>query len=98
MVPESSNVPPDKHFADLAPPGTLVIMQQPAHHTAALCGDILATRYKLRGILGVLTDGRLRDIVDIETLCKEGGFTAWAKSLSCGNSKEGMSNTLDHPD
>lgn len=32
--------------------------------------------------------------MDIEELCKEGGFTAWAKSLSCGNSKEGMPMTL----
>ena len=95
VVPESSNVPSDKHFADLATPGSIVIMQQPSHHTAALCGDILATRYKLRGILGVLTDGRLRDVVRLEELCKEGGFTAWAKSLSCGNSKQGMSMPLD---
>lgn len=89
-VPESSNLPSDKHFADLVTPGTVVIMQS-SHQTAAVLGDILATRYKLRGILGFVADAPIRDVVNCEELCQQGEFTAWTKSLSCGNSKAGMS-------
>lgn len=90
VVPESSNLPSDKHFADLATPDTIVVMQQPSHHTAAVLGDILATRYKLRGVLGIVADARIRDVVNCEELCQQGGFTAWTRALSCGNSKQGM--------
>lgn len=46
----------------------------------------------MRGILGVVTDGRTRDVVGCEELCKQGGFTAWAKGLSSvGTSIEGLS-------
>ena len=90
MVPKHPNLPQDKHFSDVAPPGSVVIMQQPYHQIAALLGDIVATRYKVRGVLGVVTDGRTRDVVGCEKLCKQGGFTAWAKGIiSCGTSTEG---------
>jgi regulator of RNase E activity RraA len=91
LVPKHSNLPQDKHFSDVAAPGSVVIMQQPYHQIAALLGDIVATRYKVRGVLGVLTDGRTRDIVGCEALCKQGEFTAWAKGIiSCGTSTEGL--------
>lgn len=61
MVPRESNIPKDKHFSDVAAPGTIVIMQQPSHQIAALLGDIVATRYKVRGIKGCVTDGRTRE-------------------------------------
>jgi hypothetical protein len=91
IVPKSSNLPSDKHFSDVAAPGTVVIMQQPYHQIAALLGDIVGTRYKARGVLGVVTDGRMRDVIGCEELCKQGNFTSWTKSYSCvGTSIEGM--------
>lgn len=44
LVPDQSNLPNDKHFSDVAPPGSVVLMQQPTHQVAALLGDIVATR------------------------------------------------------
>ncbi len=81
-VAESSNMPKDRHFTDVAPPGSVVIMQQPRDQTVALLGDIVATRYKIRGIRGVFVDGRTRDIVGIGEVCKDGSFQAWTKGLS----------------
>ena len=90
VVPKSSNLPSDKHFSDVAAPGTVVIMQQPHHQIAALLGDIVGTRYKARGVLGVVTDGRMRDVIGCEELCKQGNFTSWTKAYSCvGTSIEG---------
>ena len=73
-------------------------MQQPSHQIAALLGDIVATRYKVRGVLGCVTDGRTRDVVGCEELCKDGNFTAWAKGLtSPGTSLEGKPWAVDCP-
>ena len=98
IVPKESNLPKDQHFSDTAVPGTVVIMQQPSGQIAALLGDIVATRYKIRGIRGVFTDGRTRDIVGCGELCKDGNFQAWAKSLtSAGTSVENKPWAVDVP-
>ncbi|KAK3056788.1 hypothetical protein LTR09_002581 [Extremus antarcticus] len=81
-VPSESNLPADKHFSDIAPQGSIVILQQPPHHIAALLGDIVATRYKTRGIRAVVSDGRARDVVGIGELCKDDTFGCWAKAIS----------------
>ena len=98
IVPKESKMTKDKHFTDTAPPGSVVIMQQPTHQIAALLGDIVATRYKVRGIKGVFADGRTRDILGCEELCKDGSFTAWGKSLSSpGTSCEAKPWAVDVP-
>ena len=82
LVPEESNLSKGEHFSDAAAPGSIVIMQQPSTQVAALLGDIVATRYKVRGIKGCVTDGRTRDIVGCGELCKDATFQCWAKSIS----------------
>lgn len=98
IVPKESNLPKDKHFSDAAAPGTVVIMQQPSDQIAALLGDIVATRYKVRGVQGVIVDGRSRDVVGCGELCKDGKFQAWTKTLtSAGTSTEGKPWAVDVP-
>jgi regulator of RNase E activity RraA len=98
IVPPESNHPVDKHFSDVAPAGSVVLMQQPAHHIAALLGDIVATRYKVRGIKGCFVDGRARDIVGCGELCKDGSFQCWTKALtSPGTSLQGKPWAVDVP-
>lgn len=57
-------------------------MQQPSHHIAALVGDIVATRFKYRGIRGIVIDGRVRDVVGIGELCQDGKLQVWNRGLS----------------
>lgn len=98
IIPKESNLSKDQHFSDAAAPGTVVLMQQLQGQIAALLGDIVATRYKIRGIKGVFTDGRTRDIVGCGELCKDGKFQAWAKSLtSIGTSTEAKPWAVDVP-
>ncbi|EXJ53305.1 uncharacterized protein A1O5_13459, partial [Cladophialophora psammophila CBS 110553] len=98
IVPSESNLPGDKHFSDVAPTGSVVLMQQPSHQIAALLGDIVATRYKVRGIRGCFIDGRARDIVGCGELCKDGNFQCWAKALtSPGTSLQGKPWAVDVP-
>ena len=97
-VPNESNLPKDKHFTDVADQGTVVLLQQPENHIAALLGDIVATRYKFRGIRGVFVDGRTRDVVGCGGLCRDGTFQAWTKAYSSvGTSLEGKPWAVDVP-
>ncbi|KAI7267199.1 hypothetical protein KC345_g7990, partial [Hortaea werneckii] len=94
-IPEESNIPQNKHWTDLPGPGTIVLLQQPRGQICAVCGDILATRLKVRGVKGIVADGRVRDVVALSNLCKpssatstngsEGGreeFTVWSRGTS----------------
>lgn len=98
IIPSESNIPADKHFTDIAPSGSIVLLQQPAHQIAALLGDIVATRWKTRGIRAVVTDGRTRDVVGCSELCADNTFSCWAKAnTSVGTSLEGKPWAVDVP-
>ncbi|ETI21347.1 hypothetical protein G647_07693 [Cladophialophora carrionii CBS 160.54] len=98
IVPPASNMPSDEHFSDVAPAGTVVLLQQPAHHVASLLGDIVATRYKVRGVRGCFVDGRSRDSVGCGELCKDGSFQCWSKALtSPGTSLQSKPWAVDVP-
>ncbi|OQV09489.1 hypothetical protein CLAIMM_13606 [Cladophialophora immunda] len=98
IVPPEPNIPHDKHFSDVASAGSVVLMQQPAHQIAALLGDIVATRYKVRGVRGCFIDGRSRDVVGCGELCQDGTFQCWSKALSSpGTSLQGKPWAVDVP-
>lgn len=104
QLPAESNVPKDKHWTDVAPAGSVVLMQQPASQIVGLVGDIVATRYKLRGVQGCFVDGRVRDISGIAAIAQDssggdgGGFTCWSRALtSVGTSLEAKPWAVDAP-
>ncbi|KAK0782362.1 hypothetical protein LTR91_006499 [Friedmanniomyces endolithicus] len=98
QTPWASNLPANKHWTDLPPPGTIVLLQQPPQQTVALLGDIVATRLKLRGVLGAVIDGRARDIVSCGALCADGGFGVYSRGLSAvGTSMEAKPWAVDVP-
>ncbi|KAI6787725.1 hypothetical protein KC366_g18565 [Hortaea werneckii] len=89
-IPQESNIPQDKHWTDLPAPGTIVLLQQPPGQICAVCGDILATRLKVRGTGGIVADGRVRDVVALSELCRPSSTTATtASSNSSGEGKGG---------
>lgn len=80
--PSESNIPKDKHWTECSAPGSVVLIQQPQGQTCALIGDIIATRLKLRGILGVVAVGRTRDVASCAAMCKDGDFQMWSQGFS----------------
>lgn len=68
--------------------GTFSGRRSPLAHCAAhgqICavlGDIMATRLKVRGVKGVVADGRVRDLSALKGLCKDGDFAVWSRSTS----------------
>ncbi|RMY84887.1 hypothetical protein D0861_06740 [Hortaea werneckii] len=89
-IPPESNIPQDKHWTDLPAPGTIVLLQQPPGQICAVCGDMLATRLKVRGTRGIVADGRVRDVVALAELCRPSSTTATiASSNSSGEGRSG---------
>jgi regulator of RNase E activity RraA len=79
-------------------PGSIVLLQQPSGQIVALLGDIIATRFKVRGIVGAVVDGRMRDTVGCGELCADGNFAVWSKGLSTvGTSLEAKPWAMDIP-
>lgn len=101
-LPAEGNLPKDKHWTDVAPPGSVVVMQQPPDQVVALVGDIVASRYVVRGVRGVVVDGRVRDVRGIGEIAAESkadsSFTCWSRALSSvGTSLEAKPWAVDVP-
>lgn len=95
---DPSNIPQDKHWTDCPSPGSIALLQQPSGQVCAVLGDILATRLKVRGVQGVVADGRVRDLTSIGELCAEDQFQVWSRSTSTvGTGLEAKAWSADVP-
>lgn len=82
-LPDKSNIPAGKNWTDCPDPGTVVLVQQPKEHRSAILGDIMVTRLQKRGVLGVVADGRVRDVRSCVDVCNSApNFQVWAKGVS----------------
>jgi regulator of RNase E activity RraA len=59
---------PQREAIEACPPGSVLVMDARRDASAATGGDILMTRLMVRGVVGVVTDGGLRDSPTIEQL------------------------------
>lgn len=79
-------------------PGSIALLQQPSDQTCAVLGDIVATRFKIRGVAGAIIDGRMRDVAGCAELCAEGDFAVWSKGVSTvGTTPEAKPWAVDVP-
>jgi regulator of RNase E activity RraA len=78
-----SNIPKGTNWTDNPAPGTVVLVQEPEGPiSVALLGDIMVTRLRLRGVRGVVVDGRVRDVESCAACCEDGNFQVWSKGFS----------------
>lgn len=59
---------PQRRAIETVPAGNVLVMDCRGDASAASAGGILLTRLMVRGVAGLVTDGGLRDVVDIEAL------------------------------
>lgn len=57
--------PKGSHWADLTDAGTILVIEQPSHQTCAAVGGIMATRMKVKELLGCVVGGRVRDLGEL---------------------------------
>ncbi|GAA4550398.1 DUF1932 domain-containing protein [Pseudonocardia xishanensis] len=59
-------------------PGDVLVVNGQGDTTRALLGELMAERAKRRGVLGIVVDGALRDVGELEKI----GFMAWARAVT----------------
>ncbi|KAL2819534.1 hypothetical protein BJX63DRAFT_418871 [Aspergillus granulosus] len=74
----STTFPPATHWVDNTEPDTIVVIEQPAGQHCAVVGGIMALRMKYLGIRGVVVNGRIRDLAEIQGC----SLPVWAKGTS----------------
>ncbi|KAL4990554.1 ribonuclease E inhibitor RraA/Dimethylmenaquinone methyltransferase [Aspergillus falconensis] len=74
----SQTFPQSTHWVDKTEPNTIVLISQPPGQYCAVVGGIMAVRMKSLGIKGVVVDGRIRDLSEIQGA----GLPVWAKGTS----------------
>lgn len=62
---DASAIPKGKHWADVTESGTVLVIDQPRHQTCAAVGGIMASRMKIRGVVGCVVSGRVRDLSEL---------------------------------
>ncbi|KAG0238162.1 hypothetical protein BGW42_007153 [Actinomortierella wolfii] len=77
-VSDTSAPKPSQHFVDAAPAGHVICISQPAKTTNAVWGGLMTARAQARGALGVIVDGRIRDLNEQ----REAKFPVFAKATS----------------
>ncbi|KAL4751389.1 hypothetical protein BDW72DRAFT_203098 [Aspergillus terricola var. indicus] len=70
--------PQGTHWVDNTEPNTIVLISQPPGQHCAVVGGIMAVRMKSLGIKGVVVDGRIRDLSEIQGA----SLPVWAKRTS----------------
>ncbi|KAH8690553.1 ribonuclease E inhibitor RraA/Dimethylmenaquinone methyltransferase [Talaromyces proteolyticus] len=97
-LPRKSNIPQGENWTDYPSPGTIVLVQQPGKHVSAILGDIMITRLHHRGVLGVVADGRIRDVKSCTKIRRNTTFQVWSKGVSAaGPSLEAKPWAIDVP-
>ncbi|KAF7117773.1 hypothetical protein CNMCM5793_006953 [Aspergillus hiratsukae] len=91
---DSHGFPAGTHWVDFAKPGTIAVLEQPADQHCAVLGGIMALRMKVLGVRGVLVNGRVRDLAEINE-CK---LPVWVKGTSTvGTGAEAKPGARDVP-
>ena len=71
-------MPKDKHWVDMTPAGTIVVIESPANAHAASIGGLMSKRMAYNGVLGCVVSGRFRDLAEQRT----SGIEIWAGGRS----------------
>jgi len=69
---------PQRHAVETIPPGAVMVIDSRGDARAASAGGILVRRMMVRGAAGIVTDGGLRDSVEIADM----GFPAYCRAPS----------------
>lgn len=63
--------------AELLRPGDVAVLGTSSENLDGMFGDLLATSFRARGALGLITDAACRDVAEL----REMGFPVWARSI-----------------
>jgi RraA family protein len=67
-----------KRAVDRCQPGDVLVVNGQGDTTRALVGELIAERLRVRGVVGMIIDGAVRDVTELERI----GFGVWARGVS----------------
>ena len=73
--------------------GDVLVLTSVEPAPVALIGDLLATQAQVRGVAGILVDGAVRDVDELEEL----GLPVWARFVRARGATKGEVGELDVP-
>ena len=73
--------------------GDVLVLTSVEPAPVALIGDLLATQAQVRGVAGILVDGAVRDVDELEAL----GLPVWARFVRAQGATKGEAGELDVP-
>jgi 4-hydroxy-4-methyl-2-oxoglutarate aldolase len=76
-----------------ARPGEVLVLTMPEPAPVALVGEVLATQARVRGVAGLLVDGAVRDVEQLEEL----GLPIWARHVRAQGATKDQVGELDVP-
>jgi len=74
-------------------PGDFLIVNGQGHTDRALLGELMAEKARKRGAVGIVADGALRDVRDLEEM----GFPAWARAVNPAGPYKNGPGQIDVP-
>ncbi|MCU4295856.1 DUF1932 domain-containing protein [Brevibacterium permense] len=74
-------------------PGDFLVVNGQGHIDRALLGELMAEKARKRGAVGIVVDGALRDLNDLEEM----GFPAWARAVNPSGPYKNGPGQIDVP-